>query len=87
MSHTNQTQKTSPVGGWRLPLTMGLAIGLGIPLGRYVVAALWPDLDGSWGTIAVNAVSAGLIGGIVAGVVSWLFKPVGKHLPDDQPRS
>lgn len=47
-------------------LTTVLVVVVGIPVARYVVAAIWPDLDSTWGTIAVNAAVVGACGAIIA---------------------
>lgn len=58
---------------WRFVLTMGLSMGIGIPVARQVTPAIWPGLDFP-GSVLVSAAMVGLAAGIVALVVGKLLR-------------
>ena len=66
-------QKTTrPAADWRFSLINGLAIGLGFAVARDVATAWAPSL-GTRGAFAVSLVAAGVVGGLVTLVLSWLL--------------
>jgi hypothetical protein len=68
-----QEQNTKPARDWRSPLVIGLAVGLAVPFTRDLEKALDPML-GYTGALAVSLVAAAAVGGLVALVLSCLFK-------------
>jgi hypothetical protein len=50
---------------WRFALTIGLSIGVALPLSRGVTQALEPSL-GHWGAFLLSVVAAGAGGGLAA---------------------
>jgi hypothetical protein len=75
-----EPEKTPVAGAWRGPLTMGLAIGVGVPLARFLRLEQALGLGvGSWGAVLMNAAVAGLVGGVVAAVAYGLLRRVGRR--------
>jgi hypothetical protein len=70
-------QKTAASRNWRFPLAIGLAIGLALPVAQAVGTNLEPSL-GYWAAFALRVTVAGAVGGLVAGGISWLFRPSSK---------
>jgi hypothetical protein len=58
-------------------LTVGLGIGLALPVARAVGANLEPSLGYGW-AFAVRLAVAGVVGGLVSAAVGWLLKPSSK---------
>jgi hypothetical protein len=78
--NSDAPQKTKPAPDWRLPLEMGLSIGLALPAARGVGIALESSL-GSGVAFLVGLVVAGAVGGLVGATVSWLIR---SRRPADQ---
>lgn len=60
-----------PSSAWRFPLTLGLTVGVGLPVAWGVEIALEPNLN-PWGACAVSILAAGLVGTLVGTAISWL---------------
>jgi hypothetical protein len=58
---------------WRFPVSIGLAIGLGVPLSQRAEKALQP-LVGSFGAFSLGLLIAGAVGGIVGLTVCLFFR-------------
>jgi hypothetical protein len=58
-----------------------LSIGLALPVARGVEQALELHL-GDWPAFSLGILAAGVVGGLVALVVSWLAKPRGGDHPE-----
>ncbi len=58
---------------WRLPLTVGLAIGLALPAAANVIRAVEPSL-GVAGSLLVGLVAAAVAGGATALILNGLLE-------------
>jgi hypothetical protein len=66
-------QNARAAGNWRFPLISGLSMGLALPVAWNVERALEPGMN-SWAAGALGILAAGVGGGVVAFVVSWLTR-------------
>ncbi len=58
---------------WRFALTIGISIGVALPVSRAVTQGLEPGL-GHWGAFLLGVVAAGVGGGLAALVTHWLLR-------------
>jgi hypothetical protein len=68
---------------WRFALTIGISIGVALPLSRAVTQGLEPSL-GHWGAFLLSVVAAGAGGGLAALLVHWLLRRGGRAEKDEK---
>lgn len=74
---STQPKTIPPAAARQFSVITGLSIGIGLAISRDVATALAPRL-GPGGAFAAKVVAAGVVSGLVALVLSWLWKRVGR---------
>jgi hypothetical protein len=76
-----EMKKTPAKGSWKIPFITGAAIGIGVPLARFLIEPQFFPGAGGLATVAINATTAAVVG-LIVGLGILAFRMVKKPAAD-----